>query len=122
MASNVLKSIYYARIYTLITYSNPIWCTAYTFYPTPLRLQLKKSVKLFKETKILKLDDITKMTTATLMHKNKSEMFEIRPSHNHSNRHCHNLTFPTYCLSKLKHLIIYLGTYLGGGSRHLPKR
>ena len=42
MPLNVLKSVYYAHIHPLITYCNPIWCTTYTTYLTPLRLQLKK--------------------------------------------------------------------------------
>lgn len=40
MTQDVLKSIYYAHIYSLLTYCNPIWCTTYPTYLTPLNLQL----------------------------------------------------------------------------------
>ncbi len=42
MPPDVLKSIYYAHIHSLLTYCNPIWSTTYPTYLTPLKLQLKK--------------------------------------------------------------------------------
>ena len=42
---DVLKSVYYAHIYPLLTYCNPIWCTTYSTYLIPLKLQLKKIEK-----------------------------------------------------------------------------
>ena len=83
--------MYYAHIHSLITYCNPIWSTTYTSYLTPLRLQLKKNVRiitnsdyfadtspLFKDTKILKLDDLTIIAIATLMYKSKIEICDLR--------------------------------------------
>lgn len=67
MPQEVLRTIYYAHVYPLLTYCNPIWCTTYPTYLIPLKLQLKKIVRiitnsnflectnpLFKETKIIK--------------------------------------------------------------------
>ena len=120
--SDVLKSIYYAHIYPLLTYCNPIWCTTYTTYLTPLRLLLKKIVRiitksdylahtnpLFKDTKMLKLDDITKLEIAKLMYKNKNEMRDLLPSHNYSTRHRDSLSVPIHRLSKFQHSTTYLG-------------
>ena len=60
---------------------------------------LARTIPLVEEKKILKVDDTTKMTIATLMYKNKNEMCEPRPSHSYSTCHCNNLIFPTHCLS-----------------------
>ena len=40
MPQNVLKCIYYAHIHPLLTYCNLIWCTTYTTYLIPLKMQL----------------------------------------------------------------------------------
>ena len=45
MPLNVLKSIYYTHIYSLITYCNPIWCTTYTIYLTTLKIVTQKNCK-----------------------------------------------------------------------------
>ena len=46
MQQDILKAIYYAYIHPLLTYCNPIWCTTYPTYLIPLRLQLKKIVRI----------------------------------------------------------------------------
>ena len=82
MPHNVLKCIYYAQIYPLITCCNLIWCTTYTTYPISLKMQLKKIVRiiinsnyfahtdpLFKHLNILKLEDVTKLYVAKYMYK-----------------------------------------------------
>lgn len=122
MPLEVLKYVYYAQIYPLLTYCNPIWCTTYPTYLIPLNLQLKKIVRiitnssylehtkpLFKQTKLFKLHDITKHTIATFMYKNKTEMNNLLPSHNFSTRHRNNLRLPLHRLSKYKHSTAYLG-------------
>ena len=122
MPLDVLKYFYYAHIYPLLTYCNPIWCTTYTTYLTPLNLQLKKIVRiitnssylehtepLFKQTRLLKLNDITKLAIATFMYTNKAEIGNLLPSHNFSTRHRGNLRLPFHRLSKFKHSTTYLG-------------
>ena len=122
MPLDVLKSIYYAHIYPLLTYCNPIWCTTYPTYLIPLKLQLKKIVRiitnsnylehtdpLFQQTNILKLNDITKLAIATHMYINKNEMHNFLPSHAYSTRHCDNLILPQHRLSKVEHSTNYLG-------------
>lgn len=97
MPQEVLRTIYYAHVYPLLTYCNPIWCTTYPTYLIPLKLQLKKIVRiitnsnflectnpLFKETKIIKLDDITKFAIATCMYSNKNKIQNLLPSHDHN--------------------------------------
>ena len=122
MPLDVLKSVYYAHIYSLLTYCNPIWCTTYPTYLIPLNLQLKKIVRiitnstylehtkpLFKQTRLLKLNDITKLSIATFMYTNKTEMSNLLPSHNFGTRHRDNLRLPLHRLSKFKHSTNYLG-------------
>ena len=87
MPQNVLRTIYYAHIHPLLNYCNPIWYTTHCTYLTPLKLQLKKIVRiithtyylehtnlLFKETKILKLEDITQLAKVTFVYLNKNTM------------------------------------------------
>ena len=122
MPPYVLKSIYYAHIYSLLTYCNPIWSTTYSTYLTPLKLQLKKIVRiitnssylehtnpLFKQTKMLKLNDITKLAVATHMYINKNDNRNLVPSHDYSTRHRDNLSVPLHRLSKFQHSTAYLG-------------
>ena len=122
MPEDVIKSIYYAHIYPLLTYCNPIWSTTYATFLNPLKLQLKKIVRivtnsnylehtnpLFKETKILKLEDITKLTIGTFMYKNRNTMQNLTPSHDHDTRHRDNLNIPQHRLTKFQHSTSYLG-------------
>ena len=122
MPQDVLKTIYYAHIYPLLTYCNPIWCTTYPTYLIPLKLQLKKIVRiitnsnylehtnpLFRSTKILKLEDITKVAIANFMYANKNTIQNLLSSHDHNTRHRDNLTLPLHRLTKFQHSISYLG-------------
>ena len=111
MPQEVLRSIYYAYTYSSLTYCNPIWSTTYPTYLTPLILQQKKIVRiitnstylehttpLFKQTKLLRLCDITKLTIATFMYTTKTEMSNLLPSHHYSTRHRDNLSLPIHQL------------------------
>lgn len=122
MPPDVLKSIYYAHIYSLLTYCNPIWSTTYSTYLTPLKLQLKKIVRiitnssyfehtdpLFKQTKLLKLNDVTKLAIATHMYINKDDHRHLFPPHDYNTRHRDDLNVPLHRLSKFQHTTAYLG-------------
>ena len=122
MPLDVLKSFYYAHIHSLLTYCNPIWSTTYSTYLTPLKLQLKKVVRiitnssylehtnpLFKRTKLLKLNDITKLAIATYMYSNKNHTRSLLPPHDYSTRHRDHLTLPIHRLTKFQHSTTYLG-------------
>lgn len=118
MPLDVLKCIYYAHIYPLLTYCNPIWCTTYSTYLIPLKLQLQKNVRIVtnsnyfehtKQTKILKLDDISKIAIASFMYTNKNMLHQLLPSHNYDTRHRDNLCLPSHRLTKFQHSISYLG-------------
>lgn len=122
MPLDVLRCIYYAHVYPLLTYCNPIWCTTYSTYLIPLKLQLKKIVRiitnsgyldhtpeLFKQTGMLKLDDITNFTIATFMYKNKNDHHSLLPTHSYNTRHRHNLSLPSHRLTKFQHSMTYLG-------------
>lgn len=122
MPEDVIKAIYYAHIHPLLTYCNPIWCTTYATYLTPLKLQLKKIIRiitnssylehtnpLFKDTKMLKLEDITKLAIGTLMYKNRNSMQNLLPFHEHNTRHRDNLSIPQHRLTKFQHSTSYLG-------------
>ena len=122
MPPYVLKCIYYAHIYPLLTYCNPIWCTTYSTHLIPLQLQLKKIVRiitnssylehslpLFKQTQILKLDDITKMALATFMYVNRSNSQNLPLAHNYPTRHRDQLRPPHHRLTIFTHSVSYLG-------------
>ena len=93
----VLKTVFYAHIYPLLNYCNPIWCITYPTYLIPLKLQLKKIVRIitntnylahtdpiFQQTRILKLDDVTKLAIATYMYENKNHLHTLLPSHQYN--------------------------------------
>lgn len=117
--------MFYDHIYPLLTYRNPIWCTTYTTYLAPLKLQLKKIVRiiittnsnylahtdsLFQQTKILlKLEDITKLAIAICMYSNKNESRNLLPTHHYNTRHHDNLSLPLHRLTKFQHSVSYLG-------------
>ena len=122
MPPDVLKCIYYAHIYPLLTYCNPIWCTTYPTHLIPLQLQLKRIVRiitnsdflahshpLFKQTQILKLDDVSKIAIATFMYVNKSNSLNLLPTHNYPTRHRDHLRPPTHRLTKFRHSVAFLG-------------
>ena len=64
---------------------------------------------LFKQTKMLKLNDITKLAVATHMYINKNDNRNLVPSHDYSTRHRDNLSVPLHRLSKFQHSTAYLG-------------
>lgn len=122
MPPYVLKCIYYAHIYPLLAYCNPIWCTTYPTYLIPLQLQLKKIVRiitnstylehtrlLFKQTQLLRLEDITKMAISIQMYKKMYSMQNDAPIHNHDTRHCGQLRPPPHRISKYRQSTLYLG-------------
>ena len=107
----------------MLTYCNSIWCTTYSTYLIPLKLQLKKVLRIitnsgylehtpafFRQTRILKLDDVTKFTVATFMYKNKVDLHSLLPTHSSYNtRHRHNLNLLAHRLTKFQHSVTYLG-------------
>lgn len=122
MPQNVLKCIYYAHIYPLITYCNLIWCTSYPTYLIPIKMQLKKIVRiisnssyfehtdpLFKELNILKLEDITKFYVAQYMFTHRNQLQNLLPTHDHRTRNRGNLLHPAHRLTKFRHSLSYLG-------------
>lgn len=122
MPPDVLKSVYFAHIHSLLTYCNSIWSTLYCIHLTPLKSQLKKVVRiitssiflehtnpLFNQTKLLKINDITKLAIATYMYNNKNYILNLLPSHDYSTPHRDHLTLPIHRLSKFQHSTFYLG-------------
>ena len=122
MPPYVLKCIYYAHIYPLLTYYNAIWCTTFPTYLIPLQLQLKKIVRiitnstylentqaLFKQTQLLRLEDITKLAISALMYKLHSSKRNVVPVHNHDTRQCDQLRPPPHRTSKYRQSTLYLG-------------
>lgn len=119
---NVLKCIYYAHIYPLLTYCNLIWSTTFKTYLVPLKIQLKKIVRiitnsnylahtdpLFKLLNILKLEDITKLSAAQYMFTHSILGENLLPSHDHSTRHRGNLLHPAHRTNKFRHSVLYIG-------------
>ena len=122
MPPYVLKCIYYAHIYPILNYCNPIWCSTYPTHLIPLQLQLKKIVRiitnsdylahsspLFKQTQILKLEDISKIAIATFMYANKNNSLNLLPTHDYPTRNRDLLRPPTHRLTTFRHSMSYLG-------------
>ena len=122
MPSYVLKCIYYAHIYPLLTYCNPIWSTTFPTHLNPLQLQLKRIVRiitnsaylahsspLFKQTQILRLEDITQISIASYIFTNKSILQNLLPTHNYPTRQCHLPRTPAHRLTGFRHSTTYLG-------------
>ena len=122
MPPYVLKCIYYAHIYPLLTYCNPIWSSTFPTHLHPLKLQLKKVVRiitnsaylahsspLFKQTQILKLEDISKISIASLIYANKSILQNLLPTHNYSTRQRDLPRTPAHRLTGFRHSTTYLG-------------
>lgn len=120
MPSDVLKCFYYGHIYPLITYCNPIWCTTYTTYLIPLKLQLKKIIRiitnsgyyahtdpLFKQLNLLKLEDVTKLCIANFLFTHRIYIPNL-PTHDHRTRNRTLLPLPVHRLTKFRHSITYL--------------
>ncbi|MPC38863.1 hypothetical protein E2C01_032379 [Portunus trituberculatus] len=97
MSQEVLKTLYHAHIYQLLTYCNSIWYATYQTYLIPLKLHLKNIIRiitnssllehtnpLLKVTKMLKLDDIAKLAVATYMYSNNNKIQTLFPSHDHT--------------------------------------
>lgn len=69
---------------------------------------LEHTDPLFKQTKLLKLNDITKFATATYMYNNKNHIHSLLPLHECITRHRNHLTLPIHRLSKFQHSTTYL--------------
>ena len=122
MPPYVLKCIYYAHIYPLLTYCNPIWCSTFPTHLNPLQIQLKKIVRiitnsdflahsspLFKQTQILKLEDIAKISIASFIYANKSILLNLLPTHNYPTRQRDLPRLPAHRLTGFRHSTTYLG-------------
>ena len=96
---HTLKCIYHAHIYPLLQYCNPIWSTTYPTHLNSLNIQLKKIVRiitgsdylehslpLFKQTHLLNLVDINKMSLATHMYQERTNNMNPTITHTHNTR------------------------------------
>ena len=105
MPSFVLKSIYYAHVNSVLSYCNLIWAGAHITTLKGLVTIQKRIIRnithsnfdahtapLFKETKILNIDQIRKYNLATYFHKNELENLEqYRGNHAYPTRNRNNL-------------------------------
>lgn len=120
MPCEVLKILYYAHIYPHLLYCNPIWSTTYVTHLTSLNLLHKKIIRiitnssylehttpLFKNTKILKLQDITKLSIATCMYKH--QISASLPTHLYPTRHREQFCLPSHRLTLFRHSTMYQG-------------
>ena len=125
----VLKTLYYAHIYPHLLYCNPIWSTTHATHLKCINLLHKKIIRiitkssflehttpLFKNTKILKLEDITKHSIATSMYKNQINV--SLPPHEYTTRHREQLSIPSHRLSLFRHSTVYLGPHIWNSLPH----
>ena len=121
MPCEILKCLYHAHIYPLLLYCNLIWSTTFDTHLTCLNLQHKKIIRiitksgyldhtspLFKNTQILKIEDITKFEIATFMFKNLANS-SPEPVHDYPTRQRHLLRIPSHHLSLFRRSLLYLG-------------
>jgi len=110
MPQYVLKCIYHAHIYPLLTYCNPVWCTTYPAHFLRINTNsghLDHTRPLLKQTQILKLEDICTFMTDMLMYMNKNNTLNL---HTHDYCTCHRnlLRTPHHRLSTFLQSIPYL--------------
>ena len=120
MATEILRAMYYAHIYPHLQYCNPIWATTQATHLNCINLIHKKIIRiitkssylehtapLFKGMKILKLEDITKLSIATTMFKKQINV--SLPPHEYTTQQRQRLCIPTHRLSIFCHSTFYLG-------------
>ena len=121
MPCEILKCLYHAHIYPLLLYCNPIWSTTYATHLNCLNIQLKKIIRiitksgylehtspLFKNTQILKLQDINKSVIATYMYINQINT-PLEPVHDYPTRQRHLLRPPAHEHMLFRRSVMYLG-------------
>ena len=64
---------------------------------------------LFQQTKLLKLENVTKLAIAIFMYNNKNELHNLLPAHHYNTGHRDNLSLPLHRLTKYQHSMSYLG-------------
>ncbi len=120
MPTEILRTMYYAHIYPHLQYCNPIWANTQATHLNCINLIHKKIIRiitkssylehtapLFKGMKILKLEDITKLSIATSMYKKQINV--SLPPHEYTTRQRQRLCLPTHRLSIFCRSTSYLG-------------
>ncbi len=120
MPTEILRTMYYAHIYPHLQYCNPIWANTQATHLNCINLTHKKIIRiitksshlertapLFKGIKIIKLEDITKLSIATSMY--KKQITVSVPPHEHTTRQRQRLCVPTHGLSIFCRSTSYLG-------------
>ena len=109
----ILKNIYYAHIYPHLNYCNPIWSNTYKIHLSPLITIHKRIIRniakaeflehtgpLYKNLKILNIDNICKQNLSLLMYKqlkNNEFNLPIHPlNHTHFTRNRGTLIAPQH--------------------------
>ena len=117
---NTMKNLYYTLIYPYLIYCNIIWGGTYVTHLAPLITLQKKIVRiitsqsylahtdlLFKQTGILKIQDIHKYLLGIYMFKNKIKNNLPYPAHDHNTRGSNNVLVAFQRLSLTQHSIDY---------------
>ena len=130
----ILKTLYLTLVYPYLIYCNIIWCTADKTIVKPLILLQKKSLRiickadffdhtdpLFKETKLLKIEQIFKLNCAQFIYKCyntnlfndfRSELITHREIHNYNTRGSSQLRLPFTSLKKCQQSFFHVGINL----------
>ena len=130
----ILKTIYLTLVYPYLIYCNMIWGTADKTIIKPLILLQKKSIRiickadffdhtdpLFKETKLLKIEQIFKLNCAQFIYKCyntnlfndfKSELKTHKDIHNYNTRGNSQLRLPFTGLKKCQQSFFHVGINL----------
>ncbi len=130
----ILKTLYLTLVYPYLIYCNIIWCTADKTIVKPLILLQKKSLRiickadffdhtdpLFKETKLLKIEQIFKLNCAQFIYKCyntnlfndfRSELITHREIHNYNTRGSSQLRLPFTGLKKCQQSFFHVGINL----------
>ena len=105
LPKDILKLIYNAHVNSLLNYNTPIWCCNYPNNIKPLIILQKKILRnitksdflahtkpLFKQCKILSLEDINKLFMGTAYFKHLEKYMEpLRRNHQQNTRRFHEL-------------------------------
>ena len=137
MPLHVRKIMYHAHVFSILNYCNLIWANTYPSHLIPLVRQHKRIIRnvaraefyahtepLYKELKILNVENIRKMALAIHFFKNRSDYQPLlQANHSYSTRHRNRLRTPIHSHALFQNSFLYHAPrYWNDIIAHIPLR
>ena len=121
MPLHIRKIMYHAHVFSILCYCNLIWANTYPSHLIPLIRQHKRIIRnvaradffahtepLYKELKILDIDNIRKISLAIYFFKHRSDYEPpLQANHTYATRHRNRLRTPAHSHSLFQHSFLY---------------